>query len=540
MRRYPHQLSGGQQQRVVIAMALLTNPALLILDEPTSALDVTVEAEVLDLIASLSQDFGTSILYITHNMGVVMRLNARVGVMYAGEIVEQADTEYLISHPQHPYTQGLLRAAPRPGKDKTTGMLHPIRGSLPAPDERPTGCWFSARCDYARSLCCEQHPELREISGHPVQARCHFSEEIDPTQWQPPEALDLPSTSRNAANGEPILELENLQQIYSLGGNSLRDVLGIREKRTVRAVEGASFTVPKGKTLAIVGESGSGKSTLVKTIIGLEKATGGEGRYLGFDLTRQLSERDLRLIQGLQMVFQNPDATLNPSFTVGQQVERPLRRFNIVPKDRQREEALRLLAAVRLTEAVYDRMPAQLSGGEKQRVAIARALASRPDLLLCDEPVSALDASVQAAILNLLLAVQQEFSTTLILISHDLSVVRYFSDAIAVMYLGQIMELGPAEAIYRPPHHPYTEALLSAAPVSHPDTPQKRIRLSGDLPSAINPPSGCRFRTRCPRRSQLPEPEICETTPPWQQDGKDHQIFCHIPLETLKSLQIAE
>jgi peptide/nickel transport system ATP-binding protein len=305
----------------------------------------------------------------------------------------------------------------------------------------------------------------------------------------------------------------------------------------VKAVEDASFQVRKGRTLGIVGESGCGKSTLIKTIIGLENSTSGEARFLGFDITDEIANRDEGLIQELQMVFQNPDSTMNPSYTVGQQIGRPMERFKTGPKNEIRGEVIRLLESMRLGVNYYDRLPRQLSGGEKQRVGIARALASRPDLVLCDEPVSALDVSVQAAILNLLLEVQNEFETTLIFIAHDLSVVRFFSDYVAVMYLGQIMEIGPAEAIYAPPYHPYTEALLSAVPIPDPTAKQKRIRLEGSVPSAIAPPQGCRFNTRCPRRQLLPDPDVCLTTPPWREVDEEHRIFCHHDLETLSSFE---
>jgi len=537
MLRYPHQISGGQQQRVVIGMALLNNPALLIMDEPTTALDVTVEAAVLDLIADLRRDFDTAIMYITHNLGVIARVASRIGVMYAGQMVERATVEDIFKSPQHPYTQGLIRCVPKLGTDKTGSILYPIRGRVPPPDNRPAGCIFSPRCDYVRPLCREQRPALRVIPGTNNETRCHFSEEIDASQWQPSEEIELPTLSGRKVEEQPILQLDNLKKYYPVKGNSLRDVLGLGEKRYVKAVESASFVVPQGKTLGIVGESGCGKSTLVKTIIGLEDATSGTAKFLGFDITGNISGRDKKLIQELQMVFQNPDSTMNPSFTVGQQIGRPMRLFKTAPKHRIRAEVIKLLQAMRLGENYYDRLPRQLSGGEKQRVGIARALASRPDLVLCDEPVSALDVSVQAAILNLLLDVQQEFGTTLIFIAHDLSVVRFFSDYVAVMYLGQIMEIGPADAIYRPPYHPYTEALLSAVPIPDPAAKQKRIRLEGSVPSAIAPPTGCRFHTRCPRRSLLPDPEICQTEPSWQMASDTHRIFCHHTLETLSSFE---
>lgn len=536
MQRYPHQISGGQQQRVVIAMALLNNPALLIMDEPTTALDVTVEAAVLDLIAELRRDFDTGIMFISHNLGVVARVCTKVGVMYAGEMVERATVEEIFKNPQHPYTQGLIRCVPKLGSNKASSLLYPIRGRVPPPNNRPTGCIFSPRCDYVRERCHVERPQLRQVpNGSWV--RCHFAEEIDPSQWTPAEDIMPPQLTTHDLQGEPILLIDGLKKYYEVSGNSLKDVLGLGQKRYVKAVENVSFSVSKGSTLGIVGESGCGKSTLVKTIIGLEDSSDGQAQFLGFDITGDLSTRSQQLIQELQMVFQNPDSTMNPSYTVYQQIARPMKRFGTVPPNRIRDEVIRLLEAVRLSANYLDRLPRQLSGGEKQRVGIARALASRPDLVLCDEPVSALDVSVQAAVLNLLLEIQEKYGTTMIFIAHDLSVVRFFSDYVAVMYLGQMMEIGPAEAIYAPPYHPYTEALLSAVPIPDPAATQKRIRLEGTVPSALNPPPGCRFHTRCPRRHLLPDPEVCKTDPPWRDVGNGHRIFCHIPLETLHSFE---
>ena len=536
MDRYPHQISGGQQQRVVIAMALLNNPALLIMDEPTTALDVTVEAAVLDLIADLRKEFDTAIMYITHNLGVIARVATRVGVMYAGEMVERAPVAEIYANPQHPYTQGLIRCVPKLGADKAGSILYPIRGRVPPPNNRPTGCIFGPRCDYVQDRCRDERPALRKMPNGTT-VRCHFAEDIVAEDWTPPEGLVLPTVTAESGNGDNIIEVNHLKKYYEVPGSSLRDVVGLGEPRYVKAVEDATFDVPRGKTLGVVGESGCGKSTLIKTIIGLEETTDGEATFMGFDITEDIDRRDEKLIQELQMVFQNPDSTMNPSYSVGQQISRPMERFNTVPKKEIRGEVIKLLNAMRLGENYYSRLPRQLSGGEKQRVGIARALASRPELVLCDEPVSALDVSVQAAILNLLLEVQGEFNTTLIFIAHDLSVVRFFSDYVAVMYLGQIMEIGPAEAIYAPPYHPYTEALLSAVPIPDPEVKQKRIRLEGAVPSAMNPPAGCRFHTRCPRRELLPDGgKICEEeTPPWREVGDEHRIFCHLDAETLGS-----
>ena len=333
--------------------------------------------------------------------------------------------------------------------------------------------------------------------------------------------------------------MSDLKTYYRHPNASPLSLIGLGRQEYVKAVDGVSFQVPRGLTLGVVGESGCGKSTLIKAIIGLEDMTGGKAEFMGFDIHRQVSHRDLAMIKELQMVFQNPDSTMNPAYTVGQQIERPLRRFKVVPRGQVREEVIRLLRAVKLDEYYYDRLPRQLSGGEKQRVGIARAFAGRPDLVLCDEPVSALDVSVQAAVLNLLLEIQKEFGTTMIFIAHDLSVVRFFSDTIAVMYLGQVVEIGLAEAIYAPPYHPYTESLLAAVPIPDPNVRQEHIRLEGSVPSPLNPPSGCRFHTRCPRRKLLPDGgQICETqVPPWQEAGDGHKILCHIPLEQLRQLE---
>ncbi|MCB0036237.1 MAG: dipeptide ABC transporter ATP-binding protein, partial [Anaerolineales bacterium] len=456
-------------------------------------------------------------------------------VMYAGEMVERGTVKDIFAKPQHPYTQGLIRCVPKLGADKASSQLYPIPGRVPPPNNRPTGCVYGPRCDYSQQRCVDERPQLRMMANGTA-VRCHFAEEIDPDQWIPPEEIRITPSVKDKKEAEPILSVSGLKKYYEVVGSSLRDVFGLGEKRYVKAVEGATFDVKKGSTLGVVGESGCGKSTLIKTLIGLESTTEGQAKFLGFDITDDLSVRNEKLIQELQMVFQNPDSTMNPSYTVGQQISRPMKRFGTVPRDQIRGEVVKLLESMRLGENYYDRLPNQLSGGEKQRVGIARALASRPDLVLCDEPVSALDVSVQAAILNLLIEVQNEFDTTMIFIAHDLSVVRFFSDNVAVMYLGQVMEIGPADAIYAPPYHPYTEALLSAVPIPDPSVKQKRIRLEGSVPSAISPPSGCRFHTRCPRRKLLPENgKICaEEIPPWRETENGHRIFCHIPLEELE------
>jgi peptide/nickel transport system ATP-binding protein len=542
MRRYTHQISGGQQQRVVIAMAMLNNPALLIMDEPTTALDVTVEAAVLDLLEDLKHDFQTANIFITHNLGVVARVSDYLCVMYAGELVERGAIKEIFQRPCHPYTMGLLACVPRLGESKVDSMLHPIRGRVPAPAARPEDeCIFAPRCDYATEDCRQDRPGMVEVSeGH--FARCIYAREIDSrprTARSRKRAAQVKAITEPQAAREDLLSLERLKVYYPQQSNSIVSLFGLGHKRYVKAVDDISVRLAKGRTLGVVGESGCGKSTLVKGIIGLEEISDGEIEFLGIDVSQPVSSRGKKLIQEMQMVFQNPDATLNPSYPIGKQIARPIRKFKTVPKNQVKNEVQRLLKAVRLGSTYYERLPRQLSGGEKQRVGIARALASRPDLIICDEPVSALDVSVQAAVINLLLDIQKSFGSSMIFIAHDLSVVRFFSDDIAVMYLGQIVELGPAEAIYAPPYHPYTEALLSAVPIPDPEAAQKEIRLSGNVPSALNPPSGCRFHTRCPRRREmLPDGGIiCEKqVPPWLESG-GHRILCHIPLEELRKIE---
>ena len=543
MLRYPHQISGGQQQRVVIAMAMLNNPALLIMDEPTTALDVTVEAAVLDLIEELKNEFNTAIIFITHNLGVVARVSELLCVMYAGQLVEKGPVAEIFRNPRHPYTMGLLSSVPRLDETKTDAHLEPIRGRVPPPAARPRDeCIFAPRCEYATEKCREALPGMTAVSSGHV-ARCIYALEIDTKQRARKKheiVAEKKAPGPSDGIGKDLLNFDSLKVYYPQESNAVVSLVGLGEKKFVKAVDDVSVRLAKGRTLGVVGESGCGKSTLVKGIIGLEPITDGTVKFLGIDITQTVSERETNLIREMQMVFQNPDSTLNPSYSIGRQIARPIRRFKTVPKNQVKNEVLRLLKAVRLGAHYYDRLPRQLSGGEKQRVGIARALASRPDLIICDEPVSALDVSVQAAVINLLLEIQELYGSAMIFIAHDLSVVRYFSDDIAVMYLGQIMEIGPAEAIYEPPYHPYTEALLSAVPIPDPDAEQKEIRLGGNVPSALNPPAGCRFHTRCPRRKEmLPDSgKICKTEiPPWRRSQSGHRILCHIPLEDLEKLE---
>jgi peptide/nickel transport system ATP-binding protein len=526
-RSYPHQLSGGMQQRVMIAMALLGEPLLLVLDEPTTNLDVTTEAVILDLVRDLIRQRGASVLYVSHNLAVLAGICDRVAVLYAGELVEDAPVAGLYRRPLHPYTAGLLDSVPRLGVNRRQGALLPIPGSVPRLEERPAGCVFAPRCPVAVDLC-QQRPQLSPVApDHRV--RCHRWAEIQSGavalagRGQTFEVTE--NLEGRVVSGETVLAVRELTKRFDRP-RSLADLLAGRPGRQVRAVDGVSAQIGRGRTLGLVGESGSGKTTLARCIVGLAERSGGEVTLLDLPLAPALSQRDPVTLRRLQMVFQNPDEALNPYRTVGQTLTRTLSRLAGLGKAAAQQRAGQLLTAVKLDPGYLDRLPDQLSGGEKQRVAIARAFASQPDLLLFDESVSALDVSVQAAILNLLNELQRQQQTAYLFISHDLAVVAYLADDVAVMYLGQVVEAGPSQRIFDPPHHPYTEALLSAIPVLDPAASRQRIHLEGDIPSAAAMPSGCRFHTRCPRFLG----DLCvQQEPPWQDASGGHWIRCHIP-----------
>ncbi len=533
MEAYPHQISGGQQQRVVIAMALLSNPSLLLLDEPTTALDVTVEAGIVDLIADLGREFGTAIIYISHNLGLILETCDRVAVMYSGEVVEEAAVADIFDRPKHPYTHGLFDCIPTPGRDKNDRPLKPIRGRLPLPHQRPPGCNFGPRCDFFESgRCDKEHVPLVQADferHHGV--RCLRWDEID---WAAQgSAVDTrPATEV----GDVVLRAEEMQKYYPVHDRSIAAILAGRSVRYVKANEDISFTARKGQTVAIVGESGCGKSTFAKVLLGLETATGGKLSFDDSDITTTaIGDRKTKQVRSLQMVFQNPNDTLNPSMTVGGQIGRVIRKFG-VESDRTKvqQRVMALLDLVKLPRDFAKRRPRQLSGGQKQRVGIARAFAGNPAVVVADEPVSALDVSVQAAVTDLLMDIQREFETTLLFISHDMGVVRYLADRVVVMYLGQIMEQGTTDEVFSPPYHPYTEALLSAVPIADTKIEKKHIVLEGPLPSVLNPPKGCPFNTRCPRKLGA----ICEEQrPPVHKSVNGHAIACHIPLHELESYE---
>ena len=519
MRRYPHQLSGGMQQRALIAMALAPDPALLVLDEPTTGLDATVEAEVLDLVAGLREELGTSILFISHNLAVVRRMCDRVGVLYAGRLVEEGQADEVFHDPRHPYTVGLLRCLPRGGVGKSERPLDTIPGLLPELGADLPGCVFTDRCALARDICREEEPPLHRVSPGRV-SRCHF--------WA--DAHELPHTAQarpaggatRAGRKAPLLAIADAAKTFRQDGQD------------VRALAGVTLGVGTGETLGLVGESGSGKTTLARVLLGLTPPDAGTVVELdGAVLPAALGDRAREEVRALQIVFQNPDSALNRRFSARRILARALTKL-VGLRGEGRDERVRELArAVRFDERQLAARPTQLSGGLKQRVAIARAFAGDPRVVVCDEPTSALDVSVQAAILNLLVDLQAEQGVSYLFISHDLGVVRYLADRIAVLYLGRVMEVGDAATVFTGPHHPYTEALLSAVPALEGEE-RPRIRLEGEIPSAAEPPSGCVFHTRCPRKIG----EICEREePPLAEVGPGHTMRCHIPLEELRRLQ---
>jgi peptide/nickel transport system ATP-binding protein len=539
MDSYPHQLSGGMQQRVVIAMALASNPALLILDEPTTGLDATVEAEVLDLVAQLREELGTAVLFISHNLAVIGRMCERVGVLYAGKLVEEGATRDVFTRPRHPYTVGLLRCLPTSGRSKDTERLDTIAGGLPSPGSVTQGCIYADRCRLADERCRrEAPPPYRLSAAHGDQmARCHYHERAIELPRATPQAL--PDDQRGASQEKPstpVLRARNLSKTFHVSGASLR------------ALDDVSLDLAGGETLGLVGESGSGKTTLAKLMLGLLTPDAGSVLELyGAPLAARVTRRSDAQVKSLQIVFQNPDSALNRAHSVKRLIGRALSRLTGLRGPEIDTRLATLTEAVRLPDRYLDSRTRQLSGGLKQRVAIARAFAGEPRVVVCDEPTSALDVSVQAAILNLLADLQRERGVSYVFISHDLHVVRYLADRIAVLYLGRLLEIGPAAAVFDGPQHPYTEALLSSVPTLHAHERAARIRLSGDLPSAILPPSGCVFHTRCPRKLGA----ICEQQdPPFLDAGHDdgdrdtaqtaaHRIRCHIPVGTLRELQSA-
>jgi len=518
MRRYPHQLSGGMQQRVVIAMALAKDPTLLILDEPTTGLDATVEAEVLDLVSALRTEFGTTVLFISHNLEVITKMCDRVGVLYAGRLVEEGPVQAVFDDPRHPYAVGLLRCLPHGGARKDRERLDTIPGFLPQLGADLPACVFVDRCGLAQEICHREEPAFLDVGGA-RHSRCHFWEQAHELPRAVP-ASGLRSTID--LDSEPVIRTEGMYKTFRQEGHD------------VRAVDDVSLVLRRGETLGLVGESGSGKTTLARALLGLTAAD--QGSVIELDgrlLPTRIDKRDAEHVRALQIVFQNPDSALNRRFSVHRILSRALVKLRRDSSDERDAHLHELVESVRFDVRLINSRPAQLSGGLKQRVAIARAFAGEPRVVVCDEPTSALDVSVQAAILNLLAELQAEKGVSYLFISHDLAVVRYLSDRIAVLYLGRVMELGESETVFSAPQHPYTEALLSSVPQAEGEQ-RPRIRLHGEIPTHADPPSGCVFHTRCPRFIG----DVCvNEEPPLREVEPGHHWRCHHSLDDLREMQ---
>ena len=523
--RYPHELSGGQQQRVAVAMALAGNPELLLLDEPTTGLDVTTQAHVLELLKDITKDTGTSMVYVSHDLGAIAQVCDRVIVMYAGEIVLEGPVRKILKEPIHPYTNGLLKSIP---KLSLEGLPESMPGAQPQPGHIGEGCSFYDRCNISDEKCKIKTPDLEFLSEIDTSVRCFNYKKVIINQNKNIQLKNL--DEKNIENNE-ILSLSDVSISYAK--QSFLDQLFNKLTDSNPTVKDINININKGETIALVGESGSGKSTILKSIAGLLKTKDGninfaQNRKLSEDLKNRSSD-DLRAIQ---LIFQNPDESLNPNHTVEQILSQPLKLYFGLKEDKLKKNIIELLEKVRLGEFYMTRYPRQLSGGEKQRIAVARAFAAKPEIILCDEVTSALDVSVQAAVLDLLKKLKDDFGTTYIFVSHDLAVVKAISDRVAVLYQGRLCEIGPSKNVYKFPSHPYTEVLLGA--VLEPDPDIKPKLIAEDIVEEKPPEKGCCFQGRCPR---ILGDKCREEVPPWQVGENGNAIRCHIDIEELKIQQ---
>jgi peptide/nickel transport system ATP-binding protein len=527
--QYPHELSGGLRQRVMIAMALVCEPKLLIADEPTTALDVTIQAQILDLIDDLRQRLHMGVILITHDMGVIAGRTDRVVVMYAGKVAEEAPTRTLFERMRHPYSEALMASVPKIDQDRDE-PLRTIPGLPPDLSKEITSCRFAPRCSYATDQCRAEEPPLsgggthRFACFHPV---AHDETAAAVAVRAAPAELSAKSAAREAAlaSAPPMLTVTNLVKEFPvMAGGVVRHRVG-----SVHAVSDVTFSIRRGETFGLVGESGCGKTTVARMMVALETPTAGAIDFDGIDLTslRGQALRDKR--RDIQLMFQDPYASLDPRMRVGSIIGEPLRVQRVGTRQEQSDRVGDLLREVGLSPQSVERYPHEFSGGQRQRIGLARALALGPKLVVADEPVSALDVSIQAQILNLMKDLQQVHDLTYVMVSHDLAVIRYMADSIGVMYLGKLVELGPAADIYDHPAHPYTQGLLDAVPAATVTTrAERKVAVRGELPSAVNPPSGCRFRTRCPRAQEL----CAEAEPGYTTFGSGHVAACHFPLQT--------
>jgi peptide/nickel transport system ATP-binding protein len=521
---FPHQFSGGMRQRVMIAMALSCEPKLLIADEPTTALDVTIQKQILELIDDLRERLRMSVILVTHDLGVIAGRADRVAVMYAGRVVETTTTETLFTNPRHPYTEALFQALPENAAE-TRERLYSIPGAPPDLVNPPKGCRFAARCRYATDKCRGDEPLLAgEQAGHDY--RCFFPVGASERRGRvsTAERAELP-VAEMPVPGEVVLSADSLVKEFPVTKGVLQRKVG-----AVSAVAGVSFDIRRGETLGIVGESGCGKTTVGRMLVGLEKPTSGMIRFDGRDLAKSSGRAYRRERREIQYMFQDSYASLDPRMRAGAILREPLIVQHMGSRNEQLKKVKEMLGQVGLPAGAAERYPHEFSGGQRQRLGFARALMLNPQVIVADEPVSALDVSIQAQVLNMMRDLQRDLGLTYMFISHDLSVVRYLSNHIGVMYLGQLVEVGSADEVYLRPAHPYTRGLIDSAPTADPEVERAKIRegITGELPSALHPPTGCRFRTRCPLAQ-----EICATVePPLAPKGKPgHFAACHFPLQ---------